>query len=61
MRRPQYLVCREIHPNHPNSSFLGLASEKFFKSNSRKKQKEVQNEKRGHFNRGKEGDILIEL
>src|SRR5215469_1058956 len=31
------------------SSFLGLASEKFFKSNSRKKQKEVQNEKRGHF------------
>jgi len=31
------------------SSFLGLASEKFFKSNSRKKQKEAQNEKRGHF------------
>jgi hypothetical protein len=28
------------------SSFLGLASEKFFKSNSRKKQKEAQNEKR---------------
>src|SRR5262249_21252342 len=34
------------------SSFLGLSSENFIKSNSRKKQKEVQNEK---------GDISIEV
>jgi hypothetical protein len=31
------------------SSFLRLASENFFESNSQKKQKEVQDEKRGHF------------
>ena len=40
------------------SSFLGLASEKFFKSSSRKKQKEVQNKKGDISNEVRKGTFL---
>jgi hypothetical protein len=43
------------------SSLLAHPDAKFFDEKSDQKQKKAKTKKRGHFNRGKEGDILKEL